>query len=250
MAVAPLTSQRLLLVSRCGVDWVATLWDGNHDGPTNMARDAALLSQVEAGVPWAARVYGWTAPWITLGVSQDPTRDLRPACPVPACRRTTGGRAVLHGHDLTLGLAVSLTALAEPGEDPASLERSLRRVYRRVIDPLVVALNRAGAAVALGEDLRRHGAGSARASQDCFAAISANDVVHRATGKKVGGCALRVTRAGALLQGSIPVGPPVVPPAECFWSSARVEPTPLERDAFVEAWGNALAEAWGVPSVD
>jgi len=212
------------------------LWDGEHDGPTNMGRDAALLDRLSPEVPFAARVYGWMTPWITLGAFQEAARDLRPDCPLPSVRRPTGGRAVLHGHDLTLGLAVSLLALAQAGESVDQLERAVRTVYRRVIAPLVEALNAVGVEAVLGEELRRQGSGNARQSQDCFAAISANDVVHRATGKKVGGCALRVGRTSALLQVSLPIQMPEVDPAQCFLGSAPVVPTPIDLRSFASAW--------------
>ena len=182
------------------------------DGPTNMARDAALL---ESG-GW--RVYGWDGPWVSLGRFQTPERALAPGWD-RWCVRPTGGRAVLHGHDVTLAYA-----LAHDGDG-----RALKALYRRLIAPLVEALNDCGLSCRLAETTRYVGRG--RESEDCFAFRSPNDVVCPDTGLKVCGCALRVTERAALLQASVPAGPPLVegaiagraPHAWRGWDTGRFE---------------------------
>lgn len=161
-----------------------------------MARDAALLARAEAGeAGW--RVYGWEGPWVSLGRFQRPERAVQAGWD-RWCVRPTGGRAVLHGHDVTLAYAL-------PHEGDG---RAIKALYRRLIAPLVVALNDCGLACRLAETTRYVGRG--RESEDCFAFRSPNDVVCPDTGWKVCGCALRATDRGALLQASIPFAPPGV----------------------------------------
>lgn len=161
-----------------------------------MALDAALLERAEAGeAGW--RVYRWEGPWVSLGRFQRPERAVAPGWD-RWCVRPTGGRAVLHGHDLTFAYAL-------PHEGDA---RAIKPLYRRLIATLVEALNACGLACRLAETTRYVGRG--RESEDCFAFRSPNDVVCPDTGAKVCGCALRATERGALLQASIPAGAPLV----------------------------------------
>ncbi len=212
--------------------------EGPTDGRENMARDAALLERAEDGER-LCRVYRWTGPWVSLGYWQRPERDLLPGNPVPWVARPTGGKAVLHGHDVTVGLAWPLADLAEPGEDPATLSRSVRRVYRRVVAPLVDALRSCGLPAALAEQTPF--VASAGRTADCFAHVSPNDVVDERTGLKVCGCALRISPRAVLVQASIPNGPPLVDPSLVFerpavYSSHRWEDVP-----FAERLREALA---------
>src|SRR5260221_14259042 len=75
------------------------------DGAANMAIDEAILRAVAAGqAPPTLRFFGWTPPCLSLGYAQ-------PAAEVDAerlnqlgyglVRRPTGGRAILHTHELT-----------------------------------------------------------------------------------------------------------------------------------------------------
>ncbi len=160
-----------------------------------MARDAALLDAAEVG-EWGWRVYGWDGPWVSLGRFQDPQRAVAPGWD-RWCVRPTGGRAVLHGHDATLALA-----LPHDGDC-----RQVKALYRRLIAPLVEALCACGLECRLAETTRYVGRG--RESEDCFAFRSPNDVVCPDTGAKVCGCALRVSERGALLQASVPYRAPL-----------------------------------------
>ena len=169
-----------------------TLGDGNG----NMARDAALLAEAEEGrTGW--RVYGWDGPWVSLGRFQDPARAVAPGWD-RWCVRPTGGKAVLHGHDVTFAYA-----LPHGGDG-----RRVKALYRALIAPLVEALNECGLECRLAETTRYVGRG--RESADCFAFRSPNDVVCPDTGAKVCGCALRIAERGALLQASVPYRPPLV----------------------------------------
>ncbi|MEA2553504.1 MAG: lipoyl(octanoyl) transferase [Fimbriimonadaceae bacterium] len=194
----------------------------------NMRLDEDLLKSAELGVA-GCRVYSWTEPWITLGKFQSPEKDLMPGSDVPWVLRPTGGKAVLHGHDITVGFAMPL----------AGSSRSLRAVYRAMADPLICALRECGLPAALGENTRFSGRGPRVA--DCFAYLSANDIVDERTGQKVCGCALKVTRTAALVQASIPAGRPLVDPATVIVGGKALVGPPWDSERFAQALQKALA---------
>ncbi len=200
--------------------------DGVNDGPTNMARDAAFLDSVEARV----RVYEWDRPWVSLGRFQVPEMTVKPRSGVDWVMRPTGGKAVLHGHDLTVGIGVPLVMMGQN-------EREVKAIYRLVIPVLVGSLNQVGIPAALAEETPFvRGAGKVA---DCFAHVSANDVVDPSLGTKVCGCALRVTSTMVLVQASIPVRIPAVSAGDVFDDPAlpgRV--WAVKREEFSEAVGS------------
>lgn len=184
---------------------VSVIQDGAADGDQNMARDAAL-----AGQRRIVRIYEWSEPWVTLGRFQEPETSLLPGCPARWTRRPTGGKAVLHGHDLTVAIFLP----AAPGE------LSVKRAYRLLIHPIVHALKHVGVRAALGEETTFITRGLRTA--DCFRHVSPNDIVDPATGRKLVGCALRIDSTGVLAQCSIPLGAPLVSPATVFRKPHRV----------------------------
>lgn len=204
------------------------------DGHDAMRRDIRMLEEGRL----AAWLYTWKGPWVSLGLSQSESRDLRPGHRVPVTRRPTGGRAVLHGHDLTLGLVCPLSNLARIGEDSYGLSRSIRAVYRRIIEPIRLALVDSGLPADLGENTRF--AKSSGRSADCFATASPNDLVCSDTGQKICGVALKLTERAVLVQASIPVGPPLVDPASLFVRPAPVAWIDLDFGQFCRALGHQL----------
>ena len=179
------------------------------DGHTNMARDAVLLERAERGGA-CARVYTWDGAWVSLGRFQRPERALRNPASINWVMRPTGGKAVLHGHDVTVAMAVPLSALGITKSD----SRKVSTVYRAVVRPLVEALAAAGLPATLAEETPF--VRSAGQTADCFAHVSPNDIVDPATGQKVCGCALRVTPGAVLVQASVPVRRPLVRPDAVF----------------------------------
>lgn len=168
----------------------------NLDGPENMDRDVALL-----GRGLAARVYTWSGAWVSLGRFQKPERALLDPDNMNWVMRPTGGKAVLHGHDVTIGLAAPLSLLNLDS-------RSVSAAYRLIIEPIISAMRHAGADVDLAE--RTRFVRNAGHTADCFAHIAPNDVVHVQTGQKVCGCALKLTQDAVLVQASLPAAPPLV----------------------------------------
>lgn len=206
--------------------------EGAHDGPTNMGRDLTLLSMAESNVA-SARVYAWEGAWVSLGRFQSPQRALKPGATVSWVSRPTGGKAVLHGHDVTVGLALplSLTGLPEG-------TRSVGPVYRVIVEILVQALKDCGVQAELGE--RTRFVKEEGRTADCFAHVSPNDIVDPLTGQKVCGCALRLSEKAVLVQASIPASRPLVDPADVFDRPSTVSWRPLAPDALSQALESAL----------
>ncbi|MGV3618294.1 MAG: lipoyl protein ligase domain-containing protein [Fimbriimonas sp.] len=200
--------------------------DPPSDGPSNMEADRLLLAGAEDGVS-GGRVYSWVGVWVSLGRFQNPDRDLLTPETTPWVIRPTGGKAVLHGHDITVALAFPLNTL---DADP----RSIRSVYRAAIAPLVEALHACGLPATLADGTRHAERGQKTA--DCFAFTSPNDVVHEESGQKVCGCALRVTERAVLLQASIPHGQPLVAPSSVMREASPTQPAAVWR-------GDQLAKA-------
>lgn len=188
---------------------VASVHDGRLDGITNMARDESLLEEAEEGKP-CFRLYAWDGPWVSLGMFQKPEKALLPESEVPWVMRPTGGKAVLHGHDITVGAAFPFEALGLKESET----RSVAPAYRAIIRPLVAALKDSGAMVMLGEETQFVKSGGV--TPDCFAHIAPNDVIDPRNGRKVMGCALKMGRRAVLVQCSLPAGPPLVDPNSVF----------------------------------
>src|SRR5262245_21767880 len=85
---------------------------GAADGFTNMAVDEALLELFATeGAPTTVRFYSWSPPALSLGYAQSLERDIDlrqcTALGFDVVRRPTGGRAVLHDHEVTYSLVIS-----------------------------------------------------------------------------------------------------------------------------------------------
>ena len=110
---------------------IRVIHDPALDGPTNMARDEALLSRVGRGasVP-TLRLYQWDPPTVSLGYFQKYAEYEclgPPAGGLPVVRRQTGGGAILHDLELTYSLTLPRRS-SHPREGP---ERTLRPRPRR-----------------------------------------------------------------------------------------------------------------------
>lgn len=208
--------------------------EGPEDGVVNMARDVELLERAEKG-DLGARVYSWSDIWVTLGRFQKPEETILPGFDRYIVR-PTGGWAVLHGHDMTVGIAAPHT-LREQGSG-----RSVREVYRSITAPLVEALQVCGLDCVLAESTPFVGTGKGFA--DCFASASSNDVVDRVTGHKVCGCALRVTHHAALLQASIPWRTPDVDPASIIRDGVSLQIHEWDHERLADALQDAMGSAF------
>ena len=160
-----------------------------------MAVDEVLFASAAGGSAPVLRLYEWSGSWLSLGYAQPFSASLGAACRdagVHVVRRVTGGRAVLHGRDLTYGVAAAAAAL------PAGLESS----YRLLSDAILAALHE------LGIEADRAATADAiapAADFDCFAIPATDEIC--AGGRKLAGSAQRRTAGAVLQHGSLRLEP-------------------------------------------
>ena len=176
------------------------------DAETNMAIDAALLFSMPVGLA-AFRHYGWLEPAVTFGYAQHYNKvvsrlasDHAPVEPAQGSatliRRMTGGGIVDHRNDWTYALILhsSAPAASRPATD----------LYAQIHDAISQSLAKIGIGSRLApcprhcEELPIAG----DIPSHCFATPAANDVLHP-DGKKIAGAAMKRSRQGLLIQGSI-----------------------------------------------
>ena len=159
-------------------------------GAENMAIDEAIMLAVGRGAaPPTIRFYRWSPAALTLGYFQNIEKEVDiAACKsagVDVVRRLTGGRAVLHRHELTYSLAAP--------DDNEKISGSVLRSYLSISRGLLKGLSRLGVEAELAEGKNK----SETVSPACFDAPSWYELV--AQGKKLVGSA-QTRRNGCLLQ--------------------------------------------------
>lgn len=198
---------------------VRVLIEGACPAEVNMHRDAEMLCQFRNGhIPSTLRLYQWNKPAITYGYGQRLPERLSQACAIlgiPLYKRPTGGKAVLHGHDLTVSFVFNP---AHREERAGGISRSPRIAYEQVVPLFIEAFRLVGVPAMRGDAPPPH-PGSMDDGGDCFATPAITDIVHAETGVKLIGCALRSQEGGTLLQASIPVQLPHVPVEQLFGHS-------------------------------
>ena len=155
-----------------------------HSAPLNMALDEVLLRDAREPL---LRIYRWEDAAVSFGYfgKYAPVAAAWPGRAI--VRRMTGGGTVPHGLDLTYSLIVPA--------GHAFAARSPREVYRAVHETIGALLTGSGEVAALAVPPTGGGTGV------CFESAAEFDLLAR--GRKVAGAALRRTRHGLLLQGSI-----------------------------------------------
>ena len=171
------------------------LRDGAASGPWNMGVDEALLASAAHRDSCSLRFYRWDGSWLSLGYGQRPSLDVLEACRgvgVGVVRRATGGRAVLHGCDLTYSISAPWQQL------PGGLQGPYELASRALLQVLLGLGIRA-------ECSAPDAAGPGPGEFACFAAPGAYELC--VAGRKLVGSAQRRV-VGALLQhGSIRLRP-------------------------------------------
>ncbi|MGW8311602.1 MAG: lipoate--protein ligase family protein [Desulfuromonadales bacterium] len=172
---------------------------GYQTGAMNMALDEALLNSVASGVSLPVlRFYRWQPATVSLGYGQSVTADVDlDACHragLDVVRRSTGGRAVLHDHEVTYAVIAPFHSELFGG--------SVLDCYRVISEVLQQTLIDLGLPAQLVP-------GRSRAGQQnhtravCFSAPSQYElVVH---GRKVVGSAQKRHGQAFLQHGSIPI---------------------------------------------
>lgn len=168
---------------------------GCADGTWHMAVDQAVMESVTEGTALPTlRLYRWNPPCLTLGYFQKADRDVNfQMCKekgITVTRRLTGGRAVLHQHELCYSLVLP--------RKMDGLDESVTISYRQLSCGLAEAFALLDVPVVMTKPAvhqSKHSGGA------CFDALSAYELA--AEGKKIVGSA-QARRDGALLQhGSI-----------------------------------------------
>jgi lipoyl(octanoyl) transferase len=164
-----------------------------------MEFDRVLGEESPPDMPFL-RLYTWDAPTISIGCNQNPARrldlDLCRQENIPVVRRPTGGRELLHGHDLCYSAAIPL-------DKPIGGVRA-RGVFTVISDLLVAALRGMGidARWAAFSDRPRLGDGP------CFIQADSGEIT--VSGRKLIASAQRVYPRCILQQGSMPLFRPNV----------------------------------------
>ncbi len=168
---------------------------GLSDASCNMAVDEAIAEMALKGrVPPTLRFYGWAVPSVSLGCFQK-TEDIdRAYCEyrgIPIVRRPTGGRAILHGREVTYSFA-SRNALPCFSEGLLSTYGHLSRAFYTALKTLGIDVE-----MKKRREKGRILAGSAL----CFQSVSYGEL--SINKRKVIGSAQKRWKEGFLQQGSI-----------------------------------------------
>ena len=213
-----------------------------------MRRDSKLL---DACVAWIAdphpstafpclRFYRWKPPCISLGRNQDlnnPRHGMINRAPgIDIVRRPSGGRAILHHHDLTYALITPC------------FSTNVTEDHRRIAQGLALGLRLLG--ISVDEGLRTMPGG--RNPADCFAAVAGADL--QTSGRKVMGSAQKRSRGALLEHGTLYLSSPEPLYCEVFSSPfggpvAALDELmggPVEFEDVAEALATGLEQALGV----
>jgi len=175
--------------------------DGVNNASYNMALDEALAIAVRKELaPPTLRLYGWDRPSVTIGYFQR-SSDIDVAyCTrnnIPVVRRPSGGRAVLHGEELTYSFSAKT--------DAGVFSSGLRDSYAKISKALGLAFTRIGIApeTKRRRQLPAESKTSTRARNPlCFHSASYGEISFQK--RKIIGSAQKRWRDGLLQQGSIP----------------------------------------------
>ncbi len=111
------------------------------DGPRNMAADETLLESAVKGTA-SLRFYGWSEPALSLGYFQpdQARRQDSILAQLPFVRRPSGGKALVHHHELTYALALPAGSPWQTGETRGvKWIRRMHTILAAALDTLGVA---------------------------------------------------------------------------------------------------------------
>ncbi|WP_071395728.1 lipoate--protein ligase family protein [Bacillus tuaregi] len=173
---------------------------GNGSAAFNMALDEALLEWNSKGeIPPVIRFYGWSPATLSIGYFQKVEKEINMEAvreqKLGFVRRPTGGRAVLHEHELTYSVIV-------PEEHP-KMPRSVTEAYRVISEGILKGFHQLGleAYFAVPKTSEERDTLKNPRSAVCFDAPSWYELV--VEGRKVAGSA-QTRQKGVILQhGSI-----------------------------------------------
>lgn len=164
----------------------------------NMALDAALLTALNEGSAASptVRIYQWDRLSVSYGRLQSEAAIQQRYPDIPRVRRPTGGRAVLHGKDLTITVATLAEWL------PYQSGEGVMSSYRQILSGVAAALNRVGIPVTYGQQSESQ---SIKTIIDCFDLKAGCDLMDSRDGRKLLGSAQRREGKAILQQMSLPL---------------------------------------------
>jgi lipoate-protein ligase A len=170
-------------------------WSGIH----NMGVDAYLGESHPPDIP-IVRFYTWDCATISYGCHQKPEKrinlELCAANGIPVVSRPTGGRELLHGHDLCYSVIWPLR------EKISAVEA--KRLFAIINDALILGLRQLGLQAEWNEFRNKPRA----LDGPCFAQIDSGEI--SIGGRKLIASAQRLFEHCVVQQGSIPLRKPVV----------------------------------------
>jgi lipoate-protein ligase A len=173
---------------------------GPNIGAYNMAVDEELLARAQAGESMPVlRFYTWNPPAVSLGRFQ----KIETTVTIDACRRlgfdivrrVTGGRAVLHKHELTYSIVART--------DNPLFPRHVLGTYKVIAGGLLAGLRNLGIRAEMVSRSHRHAALVRKDAKDpsCFSSPSWYEIL--VNGKKIVGSAQRRVGGAILQHGSV-----------------------------------------------
>jgi lipoate-protein ligase A len=175
--------------------------DTAHDAAFNMAADLYLLSLCEQTPAVFVRLYSWEKPSITLGITEKPgeTLDLAAitAHGIEWIRRPTGGRSVLHDHDITYSCVFSAGL--------KGMGTTLMETYAILSACLMAGLGKAGIPCSPSDSPPDHHMSRTSVRLPCFLSPNRHEIM--TDGKKLLGSAQKRSAKAVLQHGSIPLTP-------------------------------------------
>jgi lipoate-protein ligase A len=161
-----------------------------------MARDEYLFRLCHEKKCGFFRIYAWERPSFSIGVSQKADKalnlDFIKANDCVYVRRITGGKTVLHDHEITYAVASS--------EDLFFKEHDLYQSYLLISRVLVQALQSLGVRATLSKGSPSE---LSRSHNPCFSFPTPNEI--EVGGKKIIGSAQKRDKQALLQHGSIPL---------------------------------------------
>jgi lipoate-protein ligase A len=159
-----------------------------------MAMDEAIATVVKKGnSPPTLRLYEWDIPSVSIGYFQrmrDINIDYCRERGIPIVRRPTGGRAILHDHEITYSFSVKT--------EDGLFSKGLLDSYEKISKAFGLALSKIG----LASELKLRREPHRNRSPLCFQSTSYGEIT--VNNRKVIGSAQKRWSDGLLQQGSIP----------------------------------------------
>ena len=162
--------------------------DPPNSGSWNMAADEVLLRRADAINQCTLRFYQWSHPTLSLGYFQRHADRQGHAASLQCAlvRRSSGGGAIMHDHELTYSLALPLKD---------RLSRNAEVLYASIHTTLVEFLK------SMGVTCNLHAGPTTDSAFLCFQRRATGDVT--LDGQKVMGSAQRRNKSGMLQHGSL-----------------------------------------------